>query len=173
MPNPQSLGDYFGDTITYVCRHNAQGAFGLVVNRPLEMTVGDVLRQLQLPFGFDASALVVEGGPVQRDCAFILHTDDVRVDHSVGVGNGMALTTDMEMLAAIARGEGPRCFLLALGYAGWGPGQLESELERDVWLTCPGSKAVVFDAPFEDRVRVAARNVGIDFSLMSGHTGHA
>lgn len=173
MPNPQSLGDYFGDTITYVCRHNAEGAFGLVVNRPLEMTVGDVLQQLQLPFQIDASAPAVEGGPVRRDCAFILHTDDVRVAHSVGVGNGMALTTDLEMLNAIARGEGPSHFLLALGYAGWGPGQLEGELERDVWLTCPGSSAVVFDAPFEQRVQMAAQSVGIDFSLMSGRTGHA
>ena len=173
MPNPQSLGDYFGDTITYVCRHNQEGAFGLVVNRPLEMTVGDMLQQLNLPCDGDSSALVVEGGPVRRDCAFILHTDDVRVSQSLTVGSGLALTTEMELLAAIARGDGPRHYLLALGYAGWGPGQLEGELERDVWLTCPGSKSVIFDVPFADRVRSAARNIGIDFSLMSGKIGHA
>ena len=173
MPNPQSFGDYFGDTLTYVCRHNREGAFGLVVNRPLEITVGEVLQQLSLPCDFDASALVVEGGPVRRDCAFILHTDDVRVAQSLGVGNGMALTTEMELLSAIASGGGPRHFLLALGYAGWGPGQLEGEMERDIWLTCPSSKSVIFDVPFADRVSAAAQNIGIDFSLMSGKIGHA
>ena len=173
MPNPESLSDYFGDTITYICRHNREGAFGLVVNRPLEMTVGDMLQQLNLPCDFDAAAPVIEGGPVRRDCAFILHTDDVRVDQSLGVGNGLALTTEMELLAAIAGGGGPRHYLLALGYAGWGPGQLEGELERDVWLTCPSSKSVIFDVPFKDRVSAAAKIIGIDFSLMSGKIGHA
>ena len=89
------------------------------------------------------------------------------------VGNALALTTEMEMLAAIGRGEGPRQFVVALGYAGWGEGQLEREMEANTWLTGPSSKSVIFDVPFEDRVTSAAQMLGIDFSLMSGHSGNA
>ena len=173
MPSLHSFGDYFSDTVTYVCRHNNDGALGLVVNRPLPMTVADLLKQLELPCSIDPSTRVVEGGPVRGDCAFILHTDDFECERSVRVGNALALTTEMEMLAAIGRGAGPRQFVVALGYAGWSQGQLEREMEANTWLTCPSSKSVIFDIPFEDRVTSAARMLGIDFSLMSGHSGNA
>ncbi len=170
---PAHGGDYFRDTITYVCDHNEKGAMGIVVNRPLKLTVGDVLQQLELPNTADVEAVVLEGGPVQRNAAIILHSDDVRVEKSVAVGDGLSLTAEVDMLAAIGRGEGPSRFVVALGYAGWGSGQLEGELEANTWLTCRGSKALIFDVPFEERLDTAAKALGIDFSLMSGQSGNA
>ena len=173
MPNLLMAGDYFRDTITYVCDHNEKGAMGLVVNRPMALTVADVLQQLELPNTADVEAVVLEGGPVQRNAALILHSDDVRVEQSVEVGNGLALTAEVDMLEAIGRGQGPSQFIVALGYAGWGSGQLEGELAANTWLTCQGSKSLIFEVPFEERVETAAKTVGIDFSLMSGQSGNA
>ena len=171
MPNLLVAGDYFRDTITYVCDHNDKGAMGIVVNRPLKLTVADVLEQLELPNTDDVEAVVLEGGPVQRNAAIILHSDDVRIEKSVGVGDGLALTAEVEMLAAIGRGEGPSQYVVALGYAGWASGQLEGELAANTWLTCRGSKSLIFEVPFEERVGTAAKTLGIDFSLMSGQSG--
>lgn len=173
MPNLLVAGDYFRDTITYVCDHNDKGAMGIVVNRPLKLTVADVLEQLELPNTGDVEAVVLEGGPVQRNAAIILHSDDVRIEKSVGVGDGLALTAEVEMLAAIGRGEGPSQYVVALGYAGWASGQLDGELAANTWLTCRGSKSLIFEVPFEERVETAAKTLGIDFSLMSGQSGNA
>lgn len=173
MPNLLFAGDYFRDTITYVCDHNDKGAMGIVVNRPLKLTVADILQQLELPNTADVEGVVLEGGPVQRNAAIILHSDDVRVEKSVGVGDGLALTAEIEMLSAIGRGQGPSRFIVALGYAGWGSGQLDGELAANTWLTCRGSKSLIFDVPFEERLETAAKTLGIDFSLMSGQPGNA
>ncbi len=173
MPNLLVAGDYFRDTITYVCDHNDKGAMGIVVNRPLKLTVADILQQLELPNTGDVEAVVLEGGPVQRNAAIILHSDDVRFEKSVGVGEGLALTAEVDMLAAIGRGEGPSQFIVVLGYAGWASGQLEGELAANTWLTCRGSKSLIFEVPFEERVDTAAKTLGIDFSLMSGQSGNA
>ena len=173
MPNLLFAGDYFRATITYVCDHNDQGAMGIVVNRPLKLTVADILQQLELPNPADVEGVVLEGGPVQRNAAIILHSDDVRFDKSVGVGDGLALTAEIEMLAAIGRGQGPSQFIVVLGYAGWGSGQLDGELAANTWLTCRGSKSLIFDVPFEERLETAAKTLGIDFSLMSGQPGNA
>ena len=173
MPNLLFAGDYFRDTITYVCDHNDKGAMGIVVNRPLKLTVADILQQLELPNTADVEGVVLEGGPVQRNAAIILHSDDVRVEKSVGVGDGLALTAEIEMLSAIGRGQGPSRFIIALGYAGWGSGQLDGELAANTWLTCRGSKSLIFDVPFEERLETAAKTLGIDFSLMSGQPGNA
>ena len=173
MPNLLVAGDYFRDTITYVCDHNDKGAMGIVVNRPLKLTVADILEQLELPNTGDVEAVVLEGGPVQRNAAIILHSDDVRLEKSVGVGDGLALSAEVDMLAAIGRGEGPSQFIVALGYAGWASGQLEGELAANTWLTCRGSTSLIFEVPFEERVDTAAKTLGIDFSLMSGQSGNA
>ncbi len=173
MPNLLFAGDYFRETITYVCDHNDKGAMGIVLNRPLELTVADILQQLELPNPADVEAVVLEGGPVQRNAAIILHSDDVRIEKSVTVGDGLALTAEVEMLAAIGRGQGPSQYVVALGYAGWGSGQLEGELNANTWLTCRGSKSLIFEVPFEERLETAARTLGIDFSLMSGQSGNA
>lgn len=171
---PTMVGSYFGDTVTYICEHNDEGAMGLVVNRPSDLTLRDLLDQLGLDNGaVAADTPVMDGGPVARERGFILHSDDERFEASVELGDGLMLTAAREVLEAIGRGAGPRHFLVALGYAGWDAGQLERELLDNAWLSCPSSREVVFDEPFDNRVNKAAEALGIDFRLMSGQAGHA
>ncbi len=171
---PGLAGSYFGDTLTYLCEHTDDGAMGLVINRPSELTLVELLAQLGIaPGEVSADVPVMDGGPVARDRGFILHSDDERFEASLDLGNGLMLTAAREVLEAIARGSGPRDYLVALGYAGWDGGQLEQELKDNAWLTCPASLDVVFREPFASRVSKAAATLGIDFRLMSGQAGHA
>ena len=170
---PNLVGTYFSDTIAYICDHNDSGAMGIMLNRPMSITLADLLKQLKLPCNIDNTLPVVEGGPVQQERGFILHSDDVVFANSAGLEDGLMLTTTLEVLEAIGRGEGPRKYLVALGYAGWSGGQLESELKQDSWLTCPSSNAVIFDVPFKNRVDHAAQVLGINFSLMPNRSGNA
>lgn len=170
---PNLVGTYFRDTIAYICDHNDSGAMGIMLNRPMSITLADLLKQLELPCNIDNTLPVVEGGPVQQERGFILHSDDVVFANSAGLEDGLMLTTTLEVLEAIGRGEGPRKYLVALGYAGWSGGQLESELKQDSWLTCPSSNAVIFDVPFKKRVDRAAQVLGINFSLMPNRSGNA
>lgn len=171
---PAMAGSYFGDTVIYVCEHNEDGAMGLVINKPGDMTLVEMLSQLGIdPGDVSPDVPVLDGGPVARDRGFILHSDDRRFDASLELGNGTMLTAARAVLEAIAAGRGPDRFLVALGYAGWDGGQLEDELKENAWLTCPASLEVVFDVPFEERVTRAAATLGIDFRLMSGQAGHA
>ena len=170
---PNLVGTYFANTIAYICDHNDSGAMGIMLNRPMSITLSDLLKQLKLPCNIDNTLTVVEGGPVQQERGFILHSDDVVFANSESLKDGLMLTTTIEVLEAIGRGEGPRKFLAALGYTGWGGGQLENELKQDSWLTCRSSNTVIFDVPFKDRVDRAAQALGINFSLMPNRTGNA
>jgi putative transcriptional regulator len=172
---PTLAGSYFGSTITYLCEHNEQGAMGIMVNRPLELTLGELFAQLNIELvDADCSRVpVLEGGPVSSDRGFILHTDDQHFESSLALGNSLMLTTAREVLEAIATGNGPRDYLVALGYAGWGEGQLEEEMQQNSWLNCPADSEIVFHTPFAERVTIAATSLGIDFNLISGHAGHA
>jgi putative transcriptional regulator len=171
---PGLTGTYFGDTVTYVCEHNADGAMGLMVNRPTDVT----LRALLTDLGIDSAGVsedipVMEGGPVATERGFVLHSDDRTFDSSLSLGDGLMLNSTREVLEAIAAGEGPGDFLVAMGYAGWGEGQLEQELLENAWLTCPGNRDILFRTPFAERVNKAAAALGIDFRLMSSQAGHA
>lgn len=171
---PGLSGGYFGDTVTYLCEHNDDGAMGLVINRPANLSLVELLSQL----GMDTTAVapdvpVMDGGPVSRERGFILHSDDVRFDVSLDLGGGLMLTAAREVLEAIAAGAGPADYLVALGYAGWDAGQLEQEMLDNAWLSCPADPDVIFHEPFEHRVVKAAAALGIDFRLMSGQAGHA
>jgi putative transcriptional regulator len=171
---PGLADGYFGGTITYLCEHSPEGAMGLVINRPSEMTLIELLRQLELdPTDRITDRPVLEGGPVARERGFILHTDDRHYDASLDLASGLVLTASREALEAIAAGNGPGQFLVTLGFAGWGPGQLEQEIIDNAWLTCPADPAVIFEVPFEQRVVRAAAALGIDFNLLSGRAGHA
>src|SRR5690606_33530504 len=135
---PSLLGSYFGDTVIYLCEHNDDGAMGLVINRPSDMSLLELLGQLNIDAGeVSVDVPVMDGGPVGRDRGFILHSDDTHFDASLDLGNGTMLTAAREVLEAIAAGQGPRDYLVALGYAGWERGQLEQELMENAWLTCP------------------------------------
>jgi putative transcriptional regulator len=171
---PTLSGSYFGSTVTYLCEHNEDGAMGLMINRPSDLTLLEMLAQIGIRTnGLTADVPVMEGGPVATDRGFILHTDDKRFDASLDLGAGLMLTAAREVLEAIGAGEGPKDYLVTLGYAGWGAGQLEEELLENAWLTCPMSLDVLFREPFPNRVRKAAESLGIDFRFMSGQAGHA
>lgn len=171
---PALAGSYFGQTITYLCEHSEEGAMGLVVNRPVEdVVLGDLFDQLDIDGPSHRDVQVLEGGPVQRDRGFVLHSDDVVLDGTLRLRDGLALSTSRDVLAAIAEDQGPERFLVCIGYAGWGGGQLEGEMAENAWLTCPAASEILFTVPLEDRVHRAAEALGIDFNLISGAAGHA
>lgn len=171
---PALAGSYFGDTISYLCEHNDDGALGLVINRPLQdVQLGELFDQLSITGTHHRDAPVLEGGPVQRDRGFVLHSDDLVLESTLRLEDGLALTTAREMLAAIAEDAGPQRFLVCVGYAGWGEGQLEGEMADNSWLSCPADPDIIFEVPWNQRVERAAASLGIDFRLISGEAGHA
>ena len=172
---PRLAEGIFSQSITYICEHGESGAMGIVINRPLELSVGEIFEHLQISAQEDFSAMpVMAGGPVQVDHGFVLHRYcDTRWDASLKVTPEITLTTSRDILRAIARGEGPPDHLIALGYAGWGAGQLEQELAENSWLTLPGNSDVIFSTPPDRRLGAAAALLGIDMNLISSQAGHA
>lgn len=165
----------FSQSITYICEHGESGAMGIVINRPLDLSVSEIFEHLQITTDSDFSAEpVMAGGPVQMDHGFVLHRlCDKSWEASLKITAEITLTTSRDILRAIAIGEGPRDHLIALGYAGWSAGQLEQELADNSWLTLPGSSDVIFSTPFDQRLGAAAAQLGIDMNLISGQAGHA
>ena len=173
MPN---MGDpNFDHTVTYVCEHNRDGALGLVINRPTGMHLGDILSQMELePVDAETSGItVLHGGPVQPERGFVIHEPGGDWGSTLPVSEWAQVTTSRDVLEAMAAGTGPRRAMVALGYAGWGAGQLEGEMAANAWLTVPASREIVFQIPFEDRWRAAAALIGIDIDQISGDVGHA
>lgn len=173
-----AIGDpRFARTVIYLCAHSDQGSFGLVVNRPIPMLrLGQVLAEIGIaPAGAVPDAPVLGGGPVEAQRGFVLHRDDWP-DHAADtpLPGGLALSASTEILGAIARGRGPSEWLLALGYAGWGPGQLEAELAQNAWLTRPADPALIFAEPRGDALWVRAlRGMGVDPATLSATAGRA
>ena len=174
---PKLRGSMFGDTVVYVWSHGERGAQGLVVNRPHELTLIELLHQLELPTRIAADFPVAFGGPVEQQRGFILHSDDISVESSEDAGDGLKLSYSREILELIAADQGPKQFLVALGYAGWGAGQLENELAESDWLAMPScrpiSHEVLFDVPLEGRLDRVATELGIDFALLGADGGYA
>jgi putative transcriptional regulator len=167
----------FAQTVTLVCEHSERGALGIVINRALPMTLGDVFEQL----GLDAShskvngQFVLRGGPVQTERGFVLHSPGGGGpwESSLPFSERMHLTTSRDILDALAAGEGPDSAVIALGYAGWDAGQLEDEMARNAWLTVDADERVLFATPVEQRWYAAARLLGIDLNALSSDAGHA
>ncbi len=172
MPSLQD--GYFGHTVTYICEHSEEGAMGLVINQPLDLTLEQMLRQLDLePTANTSRQTIFRGGPVQPEHGFVLHSPGNGWTGTRKLGGGLALTTSRDILEAMARGAGPEHALIALGYAGWGPGQLESEIAENAWLVAPANHAILFTLPSDQRWSAAARLIGIDMNLISQVAGHA
>ena len=172
-----SLADpNFSHSVTLVCEHNERGALGIVINRPLDMRMSEVLDQLSIKTE-DAQLRdmpVLAGGPVQRDRGFVLHRPGVlKWESTMRVSDTLHVTTSRDVLAAMARGDGPAHAVIALGYAGWEAGQLDEELLQNAWLTVPCDDGLIFDLPFEQRWHAAARLLGIDLSRISTQAGRA
>jgi putative transcriptional regulator len=172
-----SLADpNFSQTVTLVCEHSDQGALGVILNRPLDMRLGEIFDQLSLPNRNPelAGQMVLRGGPVQPDRGFVLHRPTGREwDSTLEVSDGLHVTTSRDILESMARGEGPAEAAMALGYAGWDAGQLEDELLQNSWLTAPCDDSIVFDVPFEQRWHAAARLLGVDLARISHVSGRA
>ncbi len=173
MPQLEDLN--FASSITLICEHNEEGALGIVINRPTDFTLGELLQQLDLIEDADRyhDIPVYSGGPVQVEHGFVLHKPAGNWQHSLRVNDDLSLTTSRDILEAIAHDEGPEKMLIALGYAGWGAGQLEEELAQNAWLTTHASDDILFELPAEQRWQTAATRMGIDLSLLSGDAGHA
>lgn len=172
---PQMSDPRFARTVIYLCAHSAEGAMGLVVNRAIEsLTFPDLLHQLGIEITPGDEGIKVHfGGPVETGRGFVLHSDDYVKDATLVVKNGVALTATVDVLRAIARGRGPRCSLLALGYAGWAPGQLDAEIQANGWLTCAADEELIFSGDLETKWEKAVAKIGIDPAMLSGDAGHA
>jgi putative transcriptional regulator len=165
----------FHRTVTLVCEHGAEGAIGVVINRPLELTLKEICEHLKLEEVLPEAAAqrVLLGGPVQMERGFILHQPLGGWESTLSIDSDIGLTSSVDVLRAIALGQGPRRTLVALGYAGWAPGQLEKEISENSWLTVPSDPDILFAMPYEERWQAAASKLGVDLNLMSVEAGHA
>ena len=176
---PNLVDPEFFHTVSYICNHDDNGAMGVTINRPLDVGLGDLLDHLQLPTDDPdiASIPVYAGGPVQSDRGFVLHhTEKKNTDEwdvSMVVSDSISLTMSQDIIEAIALNEGPEKFLIMLGYAGWGEGQLEQELLSNAWLNGNADETVIFDIPPENQWTEAAKHLGIELGLLSTDIGHA
>lgn len=174
MPHLQDR--HFAQTLTYICDHSEYGAMGIIINRPAGILVHDLFEHIELDYSRVAIAPtpVFNGGPVHEDRGFVLHRNDGRKWLSTyAVTAEISLTTSMDILESLAVGEGPEQFLVALGHAGWGPGQLEQEMRDNSWLSCPANSDILFRLPAEERLQAAAASLGVNLQLLTAHAGHA
>lgn len=173
MPSMQD--PIFGGTVVYVCEHNENGVLGVVINKPTDMTMEVLFERidLKLEAGVDVDAPIMFGGPVQDDRGFVLHTPGQRYSSSLTVTKDVAFTTSIDVLEAVAAGDGPQRMLVSIGYSGWSPGQLEDEIGRNGWLTVGADPDILFKLPIEDRYTAAMRLLGIDPLMLTSEAGHA
>lgn len=165
----------FNETVAYICKHDESGAIGIVVNRPSDMTLGEVCRQLKFETDLgDAEAQpIMSGGPVQPDRGFVLHLSGDDFESTVDPQAAVKVTVSQDILRAIARGDGPKPALVALGYAGWSGGQLEAEIAANAWLHVPAAASILFETPVENRWFAAAGLIGVDIRQVTSYAGHA
>jgi len=172
---PNSHDATFDRTVTLVCVNDDKGSFGITINRPINITVGDVFEQLDLSTdnGVLNDKRALSGGPVESAQGFVLHDTDRRWESTMRISNDLAVTSSRDILEDIIKGDGPDNFLLTLGCANWAPHQLEEEMMSNAWLTCPVKNSILFELPYQQRWTAAADSLGVDLSRMSSFVGHA
>lgn len=165
----------FHHTVTYICSHTEEGAMGIVINKPLDLMLGEILEQMDITLKDEIArdTPIYDGGPVQSDRGFILHQYDHDWDSSLKVNEQIGIATSMDILDAIAIGKGPENTFIALGYAGWSAGQLEKEMKDNIWLSGPAESHIIFNTPVNQRWNSAANLLGIDIDKLSSDVGHA
>lgn len=171
----------FARTVIFICAHSGDGAMGFVLNRPQQLTFPDVLLHLDILDEDEAIRLpqmtrdfqIQAGGPVETGRGFVLHSDDYLSDSSIPVSDDICLTATLDIVRAISRGEGPVRATMMLGYAGWGPGQLEAEITQNGWLTCPAREELIFDKALDDKYDRALALMGVSAAMLSVDAGHA
>jgi putative transcriptional regulator len=166
---------YFSKSLIYIAEHNEQGALGIIVNRPIDMSLATFFERIDVPFeSLDLANLpVFFGGPVQTDRGFVLHRPIGEWQSTLAVNREVGLTTSRDVLQAVAREGQPRELMVTLGYSGWGAGQLEHELTQNAWLTVPADPRIIFGLPYEERLPSAMEILGIDFTNLAERAGHA
>lgn len=172
---PAMADPNFHRTVTYICEHSEHGALGLIINRPLDIDLGEVFQQLSMTAHDPelASQPILRGGPVQMDRGFVIHGSEHTWETTANITDSIQVTTSQDILTAMAAGNGPTQAMVALGYAGWGAGQLEYEITENAWLSAPATRQILFDTPFEDRWADAAALLGVDLATLSTDAGHA
>lgn len=172
---PHMADARFARTLIYLCAHTAEGAMGLVINRAVDnVTFPDLLRQLNITSSTaSAQDPILFGGPVETGRGFVLHSADYVRDATLLVDRDVGLTATLDILKDIAAGHGPRRSLLMLGYAGWGPGQLDAEIQANGWLSTPADEALIFDHDLNTKWDKALARLGVDLSTLSAEAGHA
>ncbi|QPF76471.1 YqgE/AlgH family protein [Roseateles sp. DAIF2] len=176
---PGMADDTFAGAVVYLCEHNDKGALGLVINKPISLTLGNLFEkvELSLPDEELAARPVFFGGPVQTERGFVLHEplDDEggHYNATLAVPGGLEMTTSRDVLEALSNGAGPKKLLVTLGYSGWAAGQLEEEIGRNGWLTVDAEPGIIFETPIEERYDKALSLLGIDPRMLSADAGHA
>jgi putative transcriptional regulator len=172
---PGMVDPNFSTTVTLICEHNDDGALGIIINRPLALKLSGLFDQLAVEDADPeaASSPVMSGGPVGTERGFVLHGKEHSFENTLAVSDDIQLTLSRDVIAAMATGDGPQKSLVAIGYAGWEPGQLEEEMLANSWLNVTATPELVFDTPFAERWNSAARLLGIDIASISPDAGHA
>lgn len=166
---------YFSHALVYVCEHNENGALGIIVNRPLDMTLAGLFEKIEIKLDAEilAKLPVYFGGPVQLDRGFVLHRPIGQWQSTLAINSEVGLTSSRDVLASVGSAGLPSEIIVTLGYAGWDAGQLEEELAQNSWLTVPANAGILFDLPPEERLPAAMQKLGISFSQLSDTAGHA
>lgn len=172
---PAMVDSVFAKSLTYICEHNEQGALGIIVNRPISLTLGELFAQINIPLNqSEMKSLPVHfGGPVQTDRGFVLHDPVGHWQSTLPINDRVGLTTSKDILQAVGEGQEPHHLLVSLGYAGWTQGQLEHELSQNAWLSVLASEHILFELPAEERLPAAMALLGVDYASLSEEAGHA
>ena len=172
---PAMQDGFFAGTLTYLCEHNENGALGIVLNRPISLTLGEMFNQINIPLHQpELEKMPVHfGGPVQTERGFVLHDMQGNWQSTLRINDRLSLTTSKDILEAVGEGHGPRNLIVTLGYAGWAQGQLEHEMSENAWLTVPASEHILFDLPPEDRLPAAMALLGVNYTSLAEQAGHA
>lgn len=172
---PSMEDERFSRTLTYICEHNEQGALGIIVNRPLDIDMTDLFKQIDVPLTYSdiAADRLYFGGPVDAGRGFVLHQPVGDWQATLAVHDGVGLTTSKDILEALGEGHGPARLMVSLGYAGWDAGQLESEMAQNAWLSVAADTHVLFDLPADERLLAAMHLLGVDYASLSEEAGHA
>ena len=171
---PQVELDYFSSSLIYICDHSKEGALGFVINKPSDYLVNEFLNQVNLKVNKELSNnRILSGGPVSQNQCFVIHSSETTYENSKKINKNASLSSGWDVMQAISDGSGPQAFEIALGYAGWGPGQLEKEISNNFWLTAESDSEILFDTDYSHRLKIAASRIGIDLRLLSRNAGHA
>jgi putative transcriptional regulator len=172
---PKLMDPNFFQSVTYICEHNENGAMGIIINQPVELSILDLMEQMDMETELEQLEMesVFRGGPVDEEHGFVIHQPMGHWESSMPISDEIAITTSNDIIQAMAAGNGPKRYLVALGYAGWGPGQLEQELLDNSWLNGPADPRIIFDTPAEKRWEAAAALLGINIHQLTMDAGHA